>query len=182
MNLIRGYERSLLVITSLFLPVLTATAQVGNVGTLEKWTEKPVSRDHSQGSEASYVKTVRTAKHKDFDRVVFEFAGPFPHYRIEYLKSNFYQGEADRVRIKSAGRSFAQVEFFVIPASDDQLKYTEAKNFLPAGPLRLPAMKSVTDMGLFEGFYDFVIGVGARKPFRVTELSHPSRLAVDFKH
>jgi len=37
-------------------------------------------------------------------------------------------------------------------------------------------------MGMFEGFYDFVIGVSSRKAFRVTELSTPSRLAIDFKH
>jgi len=37
-------------------------------------------------------------------------------------------------------------------------------------------------MGLFEGFYDFVVGVGWPKPFRVIELSNPARLAIDFKH
>jgi|SRR5919206_499358 hypothetical protein len=163
------------------LSILCVPAQIGNVGTLEQWTTNPRSREHTAG-ELIYVKNVRAARNKDFDRVVFEFERTIPNYRVEYLKSHFYQGEADRVRIKSAGNSFVQVEFFTIPTSEEQLKFTDAKGFRPNGRLRLPAVQSITDMGLFEGFYDFVIGVGARKPFRVIELSNPARLAIDFKH
>jgi len=125
---------------------------------------------------------VRAAKQHNSDRVVFEFVGPFPNYGIEYLKGHFYDGEGGRERIKSAGNLFVQVEFNMIPASEEQVKFTETKNFVPKGRLRMPAVQSVTDQGLFEGFYDFVIGVSARKPFRVTELSNPPRLVVDFKH
>lgn len=165
-----------------FLTICSASAQIGNVGNLEQWSTKPRSREHTSG-ELIYVKNVRAAKNKNFDRVVFEFSGQqLPNYRVEYLKSRFYQGEAERVRIKNAGNSFVQVEFFTIPTSEEQLKFTEAKDFRPKGRLRMPAVQSVTDMGLFEGFYDFVIGVGARKPFRVIELSNPARLAIDFKH
>jgi hypothetical protein len=152
-------------------------------GTLDTWTTKPVSREHNQANQLSYVKVVRAAKQNNSDRVVFEFVGPFPNYRVEYLKGHFYDTEGgDRQRIKSAGNVFVQVEFNMIPASDEQLKFTEAKTFVPKGSLRMPAVQSVSEQGLFEGFYDFVIGVSARKPFRVTELSNPPRLAVDFKH
>ena len=179
MPLSPGYKR--LLIAFLMLPVLSAGAQIGNVGRLESWTAKPISREHSSG-ELIYVRKVTTAKHKDFDRVVFEFEKQLPNYRVEYLKSRFYDGEAERVRIKSAGNSFVQVEFFTIPTSEEQMKFTEAKGFRPKGRLRMPTVQSVTDMGLFEGFYDFVIGVGSRQPFRVIELSNPARLAIDFKH
>ena len=163
------------------LSIISAPAQIGNVGKLEQWTTKPRSREHTSG-ELIYVKNVRTAKNEDFARVVFEFERTIPNYRVEYLKSRFYQGEADRVRIKTAGNAFVQVEFFTIPTSEEQLKFTDAKGFRPKGRLRMPSVLSVTDMGLFEGFYDFVIGVGSRKPFRVIELSNPARLAIDFKH
>ena len=114
--------------------------------------------------------------------MVFEFEKQLPNYRVEYLKSHFYDGEAERVRIKSAGNSFVQVEFFTIPTSEEQMKFTETKGFRPKGRLRMPTVQSITDMGLFEGFYDFVIGVGSRQPFRVIELSNPARLAIDFRH
>jgi len=169
------------VIVAWFLLALSAPAQIGNVGTLEQWTTKPRSREHTSG-ELIYVKTVRAARNKEFDRVVFEFEKQLPNYRVEYLKSHFYDGEAERVRIKSAGNSFVQVEFFTIPTSEEQMKFTEAKGFRPKGRLRMPTVQSVTDMGLFEGFYDFVIGVGSRQPFRVIELSNPARLAIDFRH
>ena len=179
MALSPGYQR--LLIAFLMLPVLSAAAQIGNVGKLENWTAKPVSREHSSG-ELIYVKKVTAAKHKDFDRVVFEFEKQLPNYRVEYLKSHFYDGEAERMRIRSAGNSFVQIEFLTIPTSEEQMKFTEAKGFRPKGRLRMPTVQSVTDMGLFEGFYDFVIGVGSRQPFRVIELSNPARLAIDFKH
>ena len=174
-------RRFLIANTLAFLSVCSTPAQIGNVGRLEQWASTPRSREHSS-TEVNNVRSVRTAKHKDFDRVVFEFTKQLPNYRIEYLKSHFYDGEAERVRIKSAGNAFVQAEFFTIPTSEEQMKFTEARGFRPKGTLRMPTVQSVTDMGLFEGFYDFVIGVGSRKPFRVTELSNPARLALDFKH
>ncbi len=164
------------------LSICATAAQIGNVGKLEQWTTAPRSRDHAS-RELIYVKNARAARNKNFDRVVFEFSGQqLPNYRVEYLKSRFYQGEAERVRIKSAGNSFVQVEFLTIPTSEEQTRFTEANGFRPKGRLRMPVVHSVTDMGSFEGFYDFVIGVGSRQPFRVVELSNPARLAIDFKH
>src|SRR5438046_2618179 len=105
MALSSSYKR--LLVGFLMLPSLSAAAQIGNVGSLENWTAKPSSREHSSG-ELIYVKKV-TTKHKDFDRVVFEFEKQLPNYRVEYLKSHFYDGEAERVRIKSAGNFFVKI-------------------------------------------------------------------------
>lgn len=182
MNLTSECRRLLCANVLVFFTFFAASAQLGSTGTLDTWTTKPVSREHNQANQLSYVKTVRAAKQNNSDRVVFEFVGPFPNYRIEYLKGHFYDGEGGRERIKSAGNVFVQVEFNMIPASDEQLKFTETKGFVPKGRLRMPSVQSVTDQGLFEGFYDFVIGMAARNPFRVTELSNPARLVVDFKH
>jgi hypothetical protein len=167
---------------AIFSTFFAASAQIGNTGTLDTWTTKPVSREHNQANQLSYVRIVRAAKQNNSDRVVFEFVGPFPNYRIEYLKGHFYDGEGGRERIKGAGNVFVQLELNMIPTSDEQLKFTEAKNFVPKGRLRMPSVQSVTDQGLFEGFYDFVIGLPSRKAFRVTELSNPARLVIEFKH
>jgi len=40
----------------------------------------------------------------------------------------------------------------------------------------------VQEKTLFEGFYDFLLGVKSRRAFRVTEFSNPARVAIDFKH
>ena len=117
-----------------------------------------------------------------FDRVVYEFEGPFPNYRIEYLNGRLYDTEAGRQHIRQAGNVFLQITFFMIPTGDEQLKFTDAKNFVPRGRLIMPSLQSVKDKILFEGLYDFLMGVSSRKPYRVTELSNPSRLVIDFKH
>src|SRR2546423_13511649 len=164
-----------------FLALLTVPAQIDNVGTLNTWTTKPLSRAHNSSSLASYIKVVRATKQNGFDRVVFEFKDSFPNYRVEYLKSHFYDAEAGRVRIREPGNVFLQIEFFVVP-TDEQLKFSEAKGFVPKGRLRMPSLQSVKDKVLFEGFYDFLMGVSSRKPYRVTELSNPTRLVIDFKN
>ena len=167
---------------SVFLALLSVPAQIDNAGTLNTWTTKPFSRAHNSSNQASYIKVVRAAKQNGFDRVVFEFEGPFPNYRIEYLNSRLYDTEAGRQHIRQAGNVFLQITFFVIPTGDEQLKFTEAKNFVPKGRLMMPSLQSVKDKVLFEGYYDFLMGVSSRKPYRVTELSNPSRLVIDFRH
>ena len=161
---------------------LPAAAQFGTVGKLDTWTVKPVSRDQEPASENTYVKTVRAAKQKDFDRLVFEFDGAFPHYRIKYLKSPFYYSEAGRKHIRTPGRALLMVSLLQVSADEKQVGLLQAKGFLPKGNLRMPSLWSIDDLELFEGIYDFVAGVSARKAFRVTELRNPSRLVIDFKH
>jgi hypothetical protein len=161
---------------------LPSAAQFGNAGKLDTWTVKLVSRDQAPASENTYVKTVRAAKQKDLDRLVFEFEGAFPHYRIEYLKSHFYDSEGGRKRIRTPGRAFLMVTLLQVSADEKQVGLLQAKGFLPKGNLRLPSLWSIDDKELFEGTYDFVAGVSARKPFRVTELRNSSRLVIDFKH
>ena len=165
----------------LLLLSLSALAQMENIGTFDTWTTRPFSRAHNSSAEASYVKTVRASKQNGFDRVVFEFEGPFPNYRIEYLKSRFYEPEAGRQRIRQPGNAFVLVNFFLIPTEEKQFKLSEAKDFVPKGSLRMPTLQSVKDKQLFEGYYDFLLGVRSRKPYRVTELANPSRLVIDFK-
>ena len=177
----KNIPRRLFSIATLGLALLLpASAQIESEGQLNVWTTKSVSRPHAI-NQAAYVKTVRAAKQNEYDRVVFEFDGAFPNYRVEYLKSHFYEGTDGRHRIRSAGNAFVQINFFVVP-TDEQIKFSEAKNFVPKGKLGMPTLQSVKDKELFEGYYDFLMGVSSRKPFRVTELSNPARLVIDFKH
>ena|SRR2546421_5179203 len=162
--------------------LLSVPAQIEHVGKLNTWTTKPFSRAQQSSTEPPHIKIVHAGKQIAFDRVVFEFDGPLPNYRIEYLKSRYYEATAGRQRIKQPGSVFLQINFFVIRTDETQIKFSDAKGFVPKGKLNMPSLQSVRDKELFEGYYDFLVGVSAKKPFRVTELSNPTRLVIDFKH
>ncbi|MFN2578156.1 MAG: hypothetical protein ABR607_10750 [Pyrinomonadaceae bacterium] len=162
--------------------LVSVAAQTDNVGTLNAWTIKPVTRIHAPVTENPHIRTVRAAKQNNFDRVVFEFEGAIPNFRIEYLKSRIYESTAGRERLRLPGNVFLKINFFVITADERQMQLSKAKNFVPRGRLRMPAVQSVKDKEFFEGYYDFLMGLSSRKPYRVTELSNPFRLVIDFKH
>jgi hypothetical protein len=44
---------------------------------------------------------VRAAKQHGFDRVVFEFFGPLPNYRVDYLPTPYFEDEGGWHPIKS---------------------------------------------------------------------------------
>src|SRR5580765_760629 len=121
-------------ITAIFFCALafsSAAAQFPNTGRLNTWTTRAVSRRH--GTEATYVRNVRVGRHQKFDRVVFEFSGSMPNYRLEYLKGRFYEDEGGTHRIKIAGNVFMQVNLSVIPMDEEQMRLREQKDFMPAG-------------------------------------------------
>jgi hypothetical protein len=163
-----------------FLVFFSAAAQPQR-GKLDTWTTKPVEQPH-ESAESTYIRTVRAAKQKGFDRVVFEFKGPLPNYSVEYHSSRWYEDEGGRRRLKLAGSAFVQINLHTIPVDEEQLKLSQAKDFYPRGRLKLPSLSGVEEATFFEGYYTFFLGVKTRKPFRVTELSNPSRLVIDFKH
>ncbi len=105
-----------------------------------------------------------------------------PNYRIEYLKGRFYENEGGRQRIKIAGNAFVQVNLNLIPTDEEQMKLREQDSFIPKGRLKFRSVLELDEAGLFEGYYDFLLGLRARKLFRVSELSSPLRLVIDFRN
>ena len=171
----------LLVLVLFGLVASSRATQFTDAGKLDTWTTRLVARQYS-AQETPYVRSVRVARHDDYDRVVFEFTGAMPNYNIEYLKSHFYEDEGGRHRIRIAGTAFIQVSLTQIPANDEQLKISESKDFVPKGRLKSPSVLQIEEAGLWEGNYDFLLGIRGRKPFRVSELDEPRRLVIDFKH
>lgn len=157
-----------------------ASAQNRNAGKLNTWTTRPVARIH-EGAEATHLRSVRAAKHKGFDRIVFDFTGPVPNYTVEYHPSRFYDDNSGRREIKIAGKTFVHVNLNSIPVDDEQLKFTEGADFVPKGRLKLPVLWEIEAAGFFEGHYDFLLGLKSRRLFRVTELTYPARLVIDFR-
>lgn len=163
----------------------SAPSQVNNRGALNSWTTRVVERRHETAETAytSYLKVVRAEKHNGFDRAVFEFTGPMPNYNIHYLATPFYVNEDDsKERIRIAGRAFILAGFYFIRADETQLNLEQAKGFFPQGKLHMPALRQFSDRSVWEGGYDFVLGIKARQAFRVTELANPSRVVIDIKH
>lgn len=169
---------ALLLCTFVFSPT---AAQFANTGRLNTWTTRTVSRTH-EGTGTTYVRKVRVGRHQTFDRVVFEFSGSMPNYQVEYLKGRFYENEGGRQRIKIAGNAFIQVNLNLIPTDEEQMKLRERDSFIPKGRVRFRSVWELDEAGLFEGYYDFLLGIRARKPFRISELSNPLRLVIDVRH
>ena len=51
-----------------------------------------------------------------------------------------------------------------------------------SGEQNLPILQDIKSVDWFENFFSFAVGLKIKKPFRVQELSSPSRLVIDFKH
>ncbi len=163
-----------------FIVCSSVLAQSTSEGAFDTWTTRPFER--IQSSDHSYLRAVHSAKQGEFDRVVFEFEGPIPNYSIKYLPSRYFESERGRERIRIAGNSFVHVNLHTITTDEKQLAMSQEKGFRPKGRLRMPSLQQIADHGLFEGYYDFLIGLLSRRPFRVSQLSNPSRLVIDFKH
>lgn len=179
--LMRNVGKLFTVIFFCLLAMVSAAAQPRDRGKLNVWTTKAVERLHVS-PDSSHIRNVRAARQPGFDRLVFEFEGPISNYSIEYLRSRWYEDEAGRRRLKLAGSAFVQVNLHIIPVDEEQLKFSQAKDFCPKGPLKFRSLMEVEEGTFFEGYYDFLLGIRSRKLFRVTELANPARLVIDFKH
>ena len=164
------------------LVVLGVAAQESPTAKLGIWTTRALENLHEGRKVNPYLRTVRAVRQKTFDRLIFEFDGPLPDCRIDYLNSRFYEGEDGRERIRIAGRAFIRIDLSQISADEKQFSFSDAKHFLPKGKLRLPTLLQMQDKGVGEGHYEFLLGLSARKAYRVTELENPSRVVIDLKH
>lgn len=175
-------KRSPLITAALFVLLYSSSAsgQAQNIGKFDTWT-KVFSRAHQQLA-VTHLRQARATRQKAFDSVVFEFDGTIPNYNIKYLAGRIYRDLDGNHRIKIAGSAFLQLELFVIPFDEQQGKFYQSRSFSPKGKLVMPSLRQIEDKGEEEGFYDFLLGVSSRKAFRVTELSHPSRLVIDIRH
>ncbi len=120
---------------------------------------------------------VRVAEHEGYDRIVFEFDGPPPDYRVEYVENPTQCGSGEPVDIQ--GSAALAVSFQPTDA------HTEAG--LPTLGFQSisPGLRSIIEAVQtcdFEAHVTWVVGLAAQADFRVTELEAPLRLAVDIAH
>jgi hypothetical protein len=162
--------------------IISISAQFDNAGKLNVRTTENVQRSYWQDFDeddlASAVCKIRVAKHKDFDRIVFEFDGGKLRYVIRYLPSNIYSTEGGDKQIEIAGDVFMLINIYGIGVDDPPCKLKK----YPKKRLDFPSLMQVQSGAWFEGIWDFLIGVNGKKEYRVQELTNPSRLVIDFRH
>ena len=121
----------------------------------------------------------RSAKHANYDRVVFEFGGShLPSYKLEYIDKPVRAcGSGDVVPFQ--GDAWLSVRFTGANA------HTEAGEATIKDRTRSPNHTIVKDLKLicdFEAEVEWVLGVSSPNKYRVLELKNPTRLVVDIKH
>jgi hypothetical protein len=120
---------------------------------------------------------LRAGRHAGYDRVVFQLDGPIPsYYSVRYVPQVRLDGSGDPLRLR--GAAFLEV---VIRAPTHDQDYRPVLT-----PTRLrpdfPALREVSVPGSFEGQTTAGIGVSYRAPFRVLELTNPTRIVIDLAH
>ena len=170
--------RKNLIFTILLTVIFASNAfgQSGNGGELNTWTSAGISRLNEKNAKPAFLKEVRVAKNKGFDRIVFEFTGDLPHFTVGYVKPPITgSGENE---IKVSGKYFVEITFHSLTFPEDEnYKYEKIKK----ANLKLPVVSELQEIEWFEGVRPFAAGLKAKKDFRVTQLTNPTRLVVDFK-
>ena len=126
---------------------------------------------------AVVLRDVRTGDQQTFDRVVFEMEGPkLPSHDVKYVERPLHCGSGLPAEVD--GRVFLQVRLSPARA------HTEAGASTVATlqrKVRLPVIREIRATCDFEGEVTWVVGLAARKEYKVMELEAPARLVIDIQ-
>lgn len=143
-------------------------------GTLNKTTKTRAANHVVQ------VNSVDTGCCATFDRVVFDFDGlrlP-PVYTVEYINGPVSQcGSGQNVPL--AGHAILKITFDTAQAHTDAGHATITNR---NRKLNCPNLRQLAVTCDFEGKVEIVLGLNAKKPYRVVELLNDSKLIIDVKH
>jgi hypothetical protein len=121
---------------------------------------------------------IRAAHHPEmspkYDRVVFEFSGPLPLLRIEYVKQLVADGSGLPIPIE--GQAIVSVQFTPALAHDDNRNVTAPQHMKPG----LPLVKAIASAGDYEAVVTYGIGVARKAETRILTLADKSRVVIDF--
>lgn len=135
-----------------------------------------VSGGRAEGYPAT-LRDVRVGDHGAYQRVVFDFGdSPLPGYHLEYVDKPLRQcGSGDALPV--AGDGWLRVRFtpaYAHTEEEGRPTIADRNRRMASGNIR--QLMLTCD---FEAMVEWVIGVGSPNPFRVLELTNPSRLVVD---
>lgn len=145
-----------------------------------KSTTGPTKANATNRTKRSPIlRAVRSGRHPDADRLVFEFDTPgLPAWQIEYVDRPVRDcGSGDPVPV--AGSAWLQIRFTGAHAHTEQGKAT-------SGPRRRALSQKVARELVricdFEGEVTWVVGVARPNPYTASAFSDPSRLVIDIAH
>jgi hypothetical protein len=161
-------------------PTATTTPQ-GGIDTMPGASTRPVHVP-ATNKETALLTDVRAARHEGFDRVVFEFRNVLPGYDIRYV-SRPVRADGSGRTVPISGNAVARIRMGNALDADlgrasAPLTYTGPQRFTPGTPEIVELARS----GGFEGVLTWVAGLQDPVDFRVTTLTAPPRLVVDFRN
>jgi hypothetical protein len=145
----------------------------------------------TQGLTRAPLTDVRVGRHDCYDRLVVDLAGtPAPGYNVRYIDPP-YRAEGSGAPLLVGGGAVLQITVQA-PAYDDAghstVPWTSTAAVIRPDQFQAGGFRTFKDLvwgGSFEGYSSFGLGVRARLPFRVMQLTGPgsaSRLVVDVAH
>ncbi|MBD3347006.1 MAG: hypothetical protein GF401_18280 [Chitinivibrionales bacterium] len=126
----------------------------------------------------SAITDVRTGRHEEFDRIVFEISGPgIPDYHIEYID--------EPVRMCGSGNPlYLPGDGWLMIRFHSARMHTKGSSTIEDRDrrLELPVILRLVATCDFENIVTWVAAVSSPNRYRVMELGNPSRLVVDIRH
>src|SRR5690242_4967779 len=105
--------RKLLCIALAGFFAVSANAQWPDHGKLNVWTSAAVSRTADYDGPI-YLKSIRTANQKMFDRLTLEFTGGIPRYDIHTERSGRFDTTGEQV-VRVGGKAFMSITLHPMP-------------------------------------------------------------------
>jgi hypothetical protein len=133
------------------------------------------------GAAPSTLRSVRTAEHEGFDRIVFEFDGAIPGYHLEFIDRPVRECGSGRT-VAVAGQGWLRVRLEPARAHEIVDGFAQVTVASRNRNLDHGVIQQLVQTCDFEAQVEWVAGVAAPTQYRLLQLSEPSRLVVDINH
>lgn len=171
-------------VTTATTPATTTTTtrtEPAGIDPLEGASDQPAVEQATNADTALLV-AVRAARHEGYDRVVFEFANALPGYDVRYATGPVRaDGSGARVAVGGNAAVVVRMENALdadLSEPDAPMTYTGPQRITPG----TPEVAELVRVGGFEGVLTWAVGLVDRVDFRVSTLSDPPRVVVDFRN
>ncbi|MFZ0392183.1 MAG: hypothetical protein WAN36_17100 [Calditrichia bacterium] len=146
------------------------------VGDTVQWTAGILQRQAPAGLTMANLTEVRTGKHENYERVVFQFSGEnMPGFHLEYIDTPVRECASGRP-VEAAGDGWLEVKFN--PAQAHELDLPQGSRYKPG----LPLLKELIRTCDFEGHLTWVLALASPNRYRIQQLNNPARLVLDIQY
>ena len=125
------------------------------------------------------ITDVRVGTHDGYDRIVFQFRGGVPQYSIETASPPFTQDPSGQP-LTVQGSAFLRITLHGATkmTGTGGSSYSGPRNFA----LTFPVLVNLVEGGDFEAVSNWYAGLSRASCLRVSTLTEPDRLVIDFQH